>query len=109
VSEILQVRKDKVLEAADKCETAREILRVLFPEVLDRTEWKDVTEHLRVGSYYDREPVLYLASEYFELVGCRIGNATWIVMGLDDGKLLEPPAGAEYRFHNGLFEIRRGR
>ena len=42
MSEELKITKERVLSAAGKCGTAKEVLKELFPEVFGE-EWEDVT------------------------------------------------------------------
>ncbi|HOV34615.1 MAG TPA: hypothetical protein PLS56_01315 [Candidatus Dojkabacteria bacterium] len=40
----LKVTKEKVLEAASKCSTARETLKTLFPEAFEEEYWLDLSK-----------------------------------------------------------------
>lgn len=57
--EELKVTKERVLKASEKCETAREILKELFPDVFQKQEvWHEVVENGSLSSGF------FLKKEY---------------------------------------------
>ena len=53
MSEELKITKGRVLEAADSCGTAKEVLKKLFPEVFEvKEEWEDVSDKCRIKFGY---------------------------------------------------------
>lgn len=62
MSEELKITKERVLSAAGKCGTAKEVLKELFPEVFAvKEEWEDVTNQYRADyGIMDKTEGLYL-------------------------------------------------
>ena len=58
MSEPLTVTKERVLEAAELCPTAKEVLFKMFPEAFVDPDWKDITDDL-VFEMRSWVPVIY--------------------------------------------------
>lgn len=50
---MLQITKEKVLEAAAKCSTAKETLKVLFPEVFEEEKLVEIGDIRRGAGQYE--------------------------------------------------------
>jgi hypothetical protein len=57
----LKITKEKVLEAASKCETAKETLKTLFPEVFKDDKYFDL---YKLNNHKGEEGRMFLFSEY---------------------------------------------
>lgn len=49
----LEITKERILEAASKCSTAKETLKTLFPEVFDEDKYVDLSPAVLEGGNFD--------------------------------------------------------
>jgi hypothetical protein len=63
----LVITKEKVLEAASKCSTAKATLKVLFPEAFEKQKWINVNRELTISpSLDDTTGPVHLAGPDFD-------------------------------------------
>jgi len=53
----LKITEQKVLEAASKCDTAKNVLKVLFPEVFKEKTNKNIMRKIKESDAFDRSVV----------------------------------------------------
>ena len=83
----LKIKKDRVLKAAEKCPEAKEVLKEMFPEVLETGLVEKVTNQNCIGflekfigtqleySYYTKIPGKYSGDKAFEVL--KLLDKTW--------------------------------
>lgn len=92
----LKTTKEKVLEAASKCPTAKETLEILFPECFDK-EMKKI-ESFGVSSSVSQNPYMYIghthvqdASLWKKCFVLQEDQFNWSLKRQEDGLLLLIP------------------
>lgn len=94
--EELKITKERVLSAAGKCGTAKEVLKELFPEAfVVKEKWEDVTEKVTLGSW--------MTNEYGQSVGVWFeGDCPFLVCDNDQSK-----AGDKFMLKGGRIWVKR--
>ena len=89
----LEITQEKVLEAAEKCSEAKEVLKTLFPEAFEKEdEFVDITDKVFVqkGNRFNN---IYLSTRY--------GESPQILYGITETGITRYASYLDHRIENG--------